>query len=116
MSTVLEILNSTRDETITTHYDAALAELKEKLAANPLETTFIVNSGCPNKEVANEICRRLNNGGVKASLCRSGILSSKYYLSVSVDLPDHLVHSEETKKDEEENKTEENKTDEKKEN
>lgn len=95
MATLLETLNTSREETISKHYGAATAELKEKITAEPLKTVFHIYSGCVSKEITNEIAHRFNAGGVKATPQKGGVVSTQYYLTVEVDLPEVLVHPEE---------------------
>lgn len=92
MATLLETLNTSREETISKHYGAATAELKEKITAEPLKTVFNIYSGCVSKEITTEISHRFNAGGVKATECKGGVVSTQYYLTVEVALPQTLVH------------------------
>jgi hypothetical protein len=85
---LLEQLNTTREQTIDTHYRAAIAELSEKVKAKPFDTAFTVSSGCPSKVVGEEIARRFTTGGV-LTVCTSGV--SSYYLTVTLDLPEYLI-------------------------
>lgn len=103
MTSLLVTLNTTREETISTHYDAAVAELKDKIKAEPLKTVFHIYAGCVSEKITAEIAHRLNNTGIKATLGRSGIFTTGYYLTVDVSLPETLVHEEkkEEKKEEE---------------
>lgn len=97
MTTLLESLNTTREETIAKHYGAAAAELKDKITTEPLKTTFHIYAGCVSKEVSAEIAHRLNVGGLTATVCKSGLVSTQYYLTVEIELPENLVHPEEIK-------------------
>lgn len=99
MATLLDTLNTSREETISKHYGAATAELKEKITAEPLKTVFHIYSGCVSKEITNEIAHRFNAGGVKATACKGGVVSTQYYLTVEVALPQELVHPEEKKEE-----------------
>lgn len=92
MSTLLDVMNSTREETISTHYGAASAELTEKIKLEPLRTTFHIYAGCVSKDVANEIACRFNRGGVKAIVGKTGMISTQYFLTVEVNLPENLHH------------------------
>lgn len=98
METLLETLNITREEQINKHYAAATAELKEKIADQPLKTTFQIYSGCISKEITAEIAHRFNAGGVKTTANEYGLLSSGYYLTVDISLPEALIHPEEVQK------------------
>lgn len=91
MATLLGTLNSIREQTITKHYDAAIAELNEKIEAEPLKTVFHIKAGCVSREITDEIARRFNNGGLLTTACRTGLLSTYNYLTVEVSLPEHLV-------------------------
>lgn len=94
--TLVETLNALREETIAPHYGAAVAELKEAVKNNPLQTHFNIYSGCISQEITDEIAYRLTNtDGVKAISSTYGIFRTGYYLSVEVVLPQQLVHPEE---------------------
>lgn len=97
MATLLETINLTREQTISTHYDAALTELKDKVKTSPLQTSFKIESGCVSKDIASEISFRFNAGGIKSSVATGGLLSTTYHLTVEVSLPQTLVHPEEKK-------------------
>ena len=99
METLLETLNTTREETISLHYGAATAELKEMVKKEPLRTLFIIRAGCVSEEITFEIARRFTSGGVKTTACKGGFVSTQHYLTVDVSLPEHLVQPE-TKEDE----------------
>lgn len=90
MSTTLETLNSARETTITDHYNAALAELKAKVAAEPLRTKFNIYSGCPSKEITAEVARRLTTVDIEAKASSSGWFRTRLYLEVTVALPKSL--------------------------
>jgi hypothetical protein len=100
MESLLETVNITREEQINKHYAAATAELKEKIADHPLKTTFHIYSGCISREITAEIAHRFNAGGVKTTANEYGILTSNYYLTVDISLPEALVHPEQVQKPE----------------
>jgi len=106
MATLLETLNTTREETLAKHYKAATTELDEKLKEEPLKTTFHIYAGCVSKDVTHEIAYRINSGGAKATVCKTGLVSTQYYLNVEVTLPEYLVHPEEKKEEKKEEETE----------
>ena len=108
MSSLLESINTTREETISTHYNAAVAELQEKVKSEPLKTTFHIYSGCISEKVTNEIAHRFTTGGLKASVTKSGMIGTNWSLTVIVDLPETLIHGE--KKEEVDEHKEEEKT------
>lgn len=93
---LLDTINASREETISKHYGAALAELQDKVQKKPLETTFYIRAGCVSEDVAVEIAKRLQAGGIDASCFIGGIFRSYYYLTVTVNLPLHLVRPVET--------------------
>ena len=97
MTTILDTLNNARETTITDHYNAAFAELKAKVTAEPLRTNFNIYSGCPSKDVATEVARRLSAGNVDAKLGAPSWISSTLCLSVKVLLPETLLPKAETK-------------------
>lgn len=116
MASLLESINTTREETIATHYGAAVAELQAKVKEEPLKTTFHIYAGCVSRKITDEIAHRFDAGGLKAVVETSGLISSSYYLTVDVSLPENLVHAKkEEEKKEEEKKEEEKKEEEKKE-
>lgn len=85
-------INNIREEQITLHYSAALAELKDKVKDEPLTTIFYLYKGCVSEKVATEIAHRLSVGdGYIATVC-SGMLRSNFYLEVKLPLPSNLVH------------------------
>ena len=90
MTTILDTLNNARETTITDHYNAAFAELKAKVTAEPLRTNFVIYSGCPSKDVATEVARRLSVGDIDAKLSPSRWFGSRLYLEVKVSLPETL--------------------------
>ena len=98
MATLIETLNATREDTISTHYGAASAELKDKIKAEPLRTTFHVYAGCVSKPVTAEIAARFNSQGLKATPEVRGWVLAEHFLTVEVTLPESLVHIEEPAK------------------
>ena len=114
MTTILDKLNTTRITTITEHYDAVLAELKAKITLEPLRTIFNIHSGCPSRDVADEVAHRLNAENIKTKVVNAGWFVGKLHLAVEVSLPEQLLPKKEEKK-EEEKKEEEKKEEEKKE-
>lgn len=106
-STILETLNTSREQTIAGHYGAAFAELQEKIKADPLSTRFDISAGCVSSKITKEIARRLVTGGINvtATTTHYGVWGRSYSLTVEVALPSHLVPPEpvkveESKKDE----------------
>lgn len=97
MSSLIETLNQTREETLDAHYRAAVAELTQKIKDTPLGTTFQVYC-CSDKVIAEEVTRRFNAGGVKTE-CVSGMRST--YLSINLDLPLSLSGKKEEEKQDE---------------
>jgi hypothetical protein len=55
-----DIINDTRERTITTAFNAAVAELKSLIEKNPFQTTFNITAGCVSEEMTEEISRRFN--------------------------------------------------------
>ena len=89
---LITIINTLREETISSHYQLALVELKDRVKNEPLTVSFYVYSGCISKDVATEIAHRLSVGdGYTATVC-SSMLTSKFYLEVNMPLPEHLIH------------------------
>lgn len=108
MSTLLETVNTTRENTIATHYAAAAAELEEKIRAEPLKRVFIIHAGCVSDQVMEEIAHRFKIGGVKATPVKSGYITRAYIIA-EPDLPTTLIHEEpkpESKPEVEETKSE----------
>jgi hypothetical protein len=99
MATLLETLNTTREETISLHYGAAAAELKDMVKKEPLRKLFYIKAGCVSEEITNEISHRFNAGGVNSTPSKGGIVSTQYYLTVDVTLPDNLIHPEDKKEE-----------------
>jgi hypothetical protein len=92
MTELLATVNNIREETITTQYNAAFAELQDKIKTEPLRTNFDIYSGCVSEEVAKEIAHRFNIGGTKATVAKYGFLLTAWYLQVEINLPENLVH------------------------
>lgn len=92
MTTLVETLNKTREETITYNYDAAKTELNDKIKRSPLKTVFHIRAGCISDDIADEIANRFNKEGINTILVQAGYISSRY-LEVTVDLPTHLSHN-----------------------
>jgi hypothetical protein len=92
MATLIETINSTREDTLSLHHGAALAELQDKIKNQPLKTKYYVYSGCVSSDIANEIAHRFNNGGIKTNVCTSGLMSTQYYLTIDIVLPNTLNH------------------------
>lgn len=88
-------VNSIREEKISNHYNAAYAELRDKIVAEPLRTNFEIYSGCVSEEIAKEIAHRFQAKGTRATVVKYGIWSTKWYLEVVIDLPSNLIHSKE---------------------
>jgi hypothetical protein len=99
MANLLETLNTSREETISKHYGAAFAELKGLVEAEPLKTEFNIYAGCVSDLITKEISRRLEAGGVKSTVRKSGVVTTQYYLNVKVDLPENLRLPEEKKEE-----------------
>ncbi len=92
MTDLLTTINNIREETLSAHYNAAVAELQEKIKQNPLKSTFFIYSGCVSEEITSEIAYRFQNGNLKAEVRTSGLVSSIYYLEITVALPSTLIH------------------------
>jgi hypothetical protein len=92
MSTLIETINSTREDTLSLHHGAALAELQDKIKNQPLKTKYYVYSGCVSSDIADEIAHRFNDGGIKTTVCTSGLISTQYYLTIDIVLPNTLNH------------------------
>lgn len=99
MASLLETLNTIREDTISLHYGASAAELRDMVRKEPLRKVFYIKAGCVSEEITNEISRRFNLGGVHATPCKGGIVSTQYYLTVDVTLPENLIHSEDKKEE-----------------
>lgn len=86
MSSLIEEINNTREETISFYYGAALAELKDKIRSEPFQTEFYIYSGCVSKEITKEIASRFNKEGLKVTICKRGIFITQYYLKIEISL------------------------------
>lgn len=89
--TLLDTLNFSREEIVTKHYNAAFAELQDKIQKEPLETSFTIRSGCVSKNITDELVRRFNVNGLKAVYGYSGLLRTYHHMKVEVQLPAHLI-------------------------
>jgi hypothetical protein len=90
MSQPIETLNRLREDTIVRHYDAAMAELKSYVSQDPLQTIFYLYSGCATRDIADEVCRRFNNGAIRAVVLKR-FLSRTLYMMVEVPLPEKNI-------------------------
>ncbi len=86
-------VNQIREEKISNHYNAAYAELRDKIVAEPLRTNFQIYAGCVSEEIAKEIAHRFEVKGTTAKVASSGIFISTWYLDITIDLPTNLVHA-----------------------
>lgn len=105
---LLKDLNELREEIISIYYGAALNELKDKIKEKPFDTLYYIYSGCVNKDIANEIANRFNNSGVKTRVCNYGFFTTKYYLEISLSLPDYFKDSNHENNSQESSGEEEN--------
>jgi hypothetical protein len=120
MENLFTVATSTREETFKLHFDAAKAELTQKIKDAPLQTKFYIYSGCVSAEVAAELAKRFNASSTKAVVKAPWFRAR--HLEIDVELPDHLRPPVEEKKvaptvevKVEEKKEEEKKEEEKKE-
>lgn len=94
-NTLLENINDIREETVKSHYAAAVAQLKEKIKLEPLKTLHVINSGCISKDITEEIARRFMKGGVKATVKEtvSGFLYKNYTWMIYAEppIPDYFL-------------------------
>src|SRR5437763_15210934 len=93
MEPLINTINNIREETLSKHYAAAVAELKAKISSDPLKPIYYISSACEKKEIADEVAHRLTRGNdCVATVCYGGLFSRGYYLEVKLKLPDHLIH------------------------
>lgn len=104
MTSLLDSVNTLRNETIDKHFSAAKAEFETKIKLSPLETKFNIYAGCISDDMTEELANKFNNGGIKAKAIKSGWLYNAY-LSVESPLSAELVHF--ANKSESETKSEE---------
>jgi hypothetical protein len=83
---LLQTLNNTRENILNTYYNAALAELEEKVRENPFQTFFDIKSGCKSEEITNDICGRFLSSGLLCS-ARWATFGRYWYLCVAAPLP-----------------------------
>jgi len=91
MSSILETVNNKREETISKHFDAALEDLQTQIQATPLQTKFYVYAGCVSGDITKEIANRFVKGNVKATANSSGLITSSWYLTIDIELPESLA-------------------------
>jgi hypothetical protein len=94
MTSLIQSINTKREETIAKHYEEALSDLQKQVELNPLQTKFFIYAGCVSSEITKEIARRFNLEGIKTEVCRSGLLTSTWYLDVEAELPESLASKE----------------------
>lgn len=95
MASLIDTINTKREETISKHYTEASDDLQKQVEANPLQTKFHIYSGCVSAEITKAIAQRFVAGGIKTSAERSGLLTSTWYLTVVTELPESLQVKEE---------------------
>lgn len=83
--TLLEILNSQREEIISKKYELAVSELKSKLAIDPLGKEFIIYNGVETPELAIELAARFVNDGIKAVVRATGIFTTSHHLVINLN-------------------------------
>lgn len=94
MTSLLDFVNKTREDAIVKYHGEALTELEDKIFDNPFALSLSIVSGCVNKQVTEEIIRRLNVGGIKSKLLFIDRRPIQYYIEVEIPLPGHLNHDE----------------------
>ena len=92
MASLVDNLNSKREDVLSHNYNLAVAQVHDEIENNPFKTEFIITSGCTDKNVLEEVCRRFNAGGVKATVYDNGsMLKSLWCLKVDLPLPESLI-------------------------
>jgi hypothetical protein len=110
LDTLMDTINNIRETTIASHYNAAVADLQDQIKNSPLQTKFVIYSGCVSEEIALEIASRIQTVHITASVQTTGFFTTTYYLAVEVALPASLIRDtkvEEVNKVEEVDKVEE---------
>lgn len=92
IASLLDTINNIRETTITSHYNAAVADLQDQIKNSPLQTKFIVYSGCVSEEIAREIASRIQTSNITATVQTTGFFTTTYYLDIEVGLPASLIH------------------------
>lgn len=92
LPTLLDTINTIRETTIASHYNAAVADLQDKIKNNPLQTKFTIYSGCVSEEIAREIASRIQTTNITATVQSTGFFTTTYYLEIEVALPASLIH------------------------
>ena len=90
-TTLLDTINNIRETTIASHYNAAVADLQDKIKNNPLQTKFIIYSGCVSEEISHEIASRIQTANITATVQTYGFFTTTYYLEIEVALPASLI-------------------------
>ena len=92
MASLVDNLNSKREDVLSHNYNLAVAQVHDEIENNPFKTEFIITSGCADKNVLEEVCRRFNAGGVKAIVYDNGsMLKSLWCLKVDFPLSECLI-------------------------
>ena len=84
-----DVINETRETTITNSYNAAIAQIKNMVEKNPFQTTFTVTAGCVSGEMTNELAKRFDHGGVKAIVQESGLMSTGHSIIITCPLQNY---------------------------
>lgn len=98
---LISTINSLREETISSHYQAALQELKDKAKQDPLKTEFVICSNVTMSfEMTEEIVRRLIKDNKCDASINKGFFNFTPSILVKVPLPDTIGKKEEIKVEE----------------
>jgi hypothetical protein len=103
---LLTEMNNLRNEKIESHYLAAKMELSDLVNKNPYQTVFYITAGCLSEPITKELAHRFTSEGVDTKPMIGGIFVSSYYLEVTIDLPQELVHQQEQEEEREEEEEE----------
>lgn len=93
MSLLLTSLNISREDTISKHYRAATAQLKQIISHDPLTSKVTITAGCVSEDITKEIAFRFIAEGLNTIYINSGLFSNYHCLEVEIPLPESLDHS-----------------------
>jgi hypothetical protein len=93
MTSLLDTLNTIREENIIPHVDAAKEELKTKVAKEPCGTRFFIYAGCPTDEIGLEVAQRLKDEGLQAEYV-DGTFYRHACISIAIPKADEIKPEE----------------------
>ena len=91
---LIDNLNTMREEVFSQYYDNAVAKIHDQIRDNPFRTKFSIDCRFFGKDILEEVCRRFNAGGLTVSVIDRGSAPfSARFLEFVLPLPIDLYSS-----------------------